>query len=110
VQNQWDASIKDFNRAIELAPTMAWAYHGRGTVLMKKGLMQQAIDDFNRSLELNPEIVWAYFNRGLAKVFLGKEDEAQTDLAKCLELRPDLKQEVAEKVELARHLRRMAKK
>jgi Tfp pilus assembly protein PilF len=54
--------------------------------------------------------VWAYFNRGLAKVFLGKEDEAQSDFAKCLELRPDLKQEVAEKVELARHLRRMAKK
>jgi tetratricopeptide (TPR) repeat protein len=86
---------------------MAWAYHGRGTVLMKKGLMQQAIDDFNRAVELNPEIVWSYFNRGLARVFLGKEEEAQADFAKCLELRPELKDEVAEKIELARHLRRI---
>jgi tetratricopeptide (TPR) repeat protein len=76
---------------------------------MKKGLMQQAIDDFNRAVELNPEIVWTYVNRGLAKVFLGKEEEAQVDFAKCLELRPDLKAEVAEKIELARYLRRMRK-
>jgi tetratricopeptide (TPR) repeat protein len=109
VLNEWDASIKDFNRAIQLSPTLSWAYFGRGTVLMKKGSMQEAIDDFSRALERNPEIVWAYFNRGLAKVFLGQEEAAQGDFAKCLELRPDLKDQVAEKTELARHLRRLGK-
>ena len=71
--------------------------------------VEEAIEDFNRALERNPEIVWAYFNRGLAKVFLGKEEEAQVDFAKCLELRPDLKDQVTEKIELARHLRRLGK-
>jgi hypothetical protein len=50
--------------------------------------------------------VWAYFNRGVAKVYLGNEADAQGDFDKCLQLKPELKNQVTEKVELARHLRR----
>ena len=107
--NNLDASLKDFNRAIELAPGMAWAYQGRGTVLMKKGRMQDAINDFNRALEINPDIVWAYLNRGLARVYLGNEAEAQIDFDKCLKLKPELKDQIAERIELGRHLRRVGK-
>jgi tetratricopeptide (TPR) repeat protein len=108
--NNFDDSIKDFTRAIEMEFSLiGWAYHGRGTTLMKKGLMQEAIIDFNKALELNSEIVWAYFNRGLAKVYLGNEAEAQADLDTVLKMQPDLRRQVVEKVALARYLRRTGK-
>jgi tetratricopeptide (TPR) repeat protein len=104
--NNLDESLKDFTRAIELKfPQIAWAYQGRGTTLMKKGLMQDAITDFNTALELNSEIIWAYFNRGLAKVYLGNEAEAQGDFETVLKMRPDLQEQLKQKVQLARFLR-----
>lgn len=108
--NNLDDSIKDFTRSIELGfPQIAWAYQGRGTTLMKQGLMQEAINDFNKALELNSEIIWGYFNRGLARVYLGQEAEAQTDFDMVLKMNPDLKRQIVEKVALARYLRRTGK-
>jgi tetratricopeptide (TPR) repeat protein len=64
--NNLDDSIKDFTRAIEMEfPQIAWAYQGRGTTLMKKGLMQEAINDFNKALELNSEIIWADWQKSI---------------------------------------------
>ena len=71
--------------------------------------MNEAISDFNRAVELNSEIVWAYLNRGLAKVYLGNEAEAQADFDRCLKTKPELKDQIAEKIALARHLRQTAK-
>ena len=84
---------------------MAWAYQGRGTVLMKKGQMERAIKDFTRAIEHSPDLVYAYFNRGLAQLYLGNEAAAQSDFDKCLKLKPDMKAELEDKIALARHLR-----
>jgi lipoprotein NlpI len=84
---------------------MAWAYQGLGTVLMKKGQMQSAIESFSRALELESKIVWAYFNRGLANVYLGNEAAAQGDFETVLTMRPDLKDQLKDKIQLARFLR-----
>ena len=86
---------------------MAWAYQGRGTALMLKGKMLEAIEDFNRVVELDPQIPWAYFNRGLAKVYLGRDSEAQTDFDECLRMRPEMKANLDARIDLARKLRRI---
>jgi tetratricopeptide (TPR) repeat protein len=86
---------------------MAWAYQGRGTVLMKQGRMQPAIQDFNHAIEHNPTIVWAYLNRGLAQLYLGNDAAAQKDFDLCLKLKPDVKAELEDKIGLAKHLRQM---
>ena len=88
---------------------MGWAYQGRGTALMYKGKMLEAIDDFTRAIEFDPQIAWAYFNRGLAKVYIGHESEAQKDFDESLRLRPDMKAKLAQRIQLARQLRRMGK-
>jgi tetratricopeptide (TPR) repeat protein len=103
--NNWDESVKDFDRALELRPTMGWAYQGRGTVLMKKGQMERAIKDFTKAIEQNPDLVWAYFNRGLAQLYLGNEAAAQSDFDTCLKLKPEVKKELEDRIGLARHLR-----
>jgi tetratricopeptide (TPR) repeat protein len=88
---------------------MAWAYQGRGTALMYKGQMLEAMQNFNRALKYDPELAWAYINRGLVKVFLGNESEAQKDFDEGLKLKPELKAELESKINLARHLRRLGK-
>jgi tetratricopeptide (TPR) repeat protein len=104
----FDSALADFNRAIELSPDMAWGYHGRGTTLMFQGKMLEAIDNFNRAIQLNPTIAFSWFNRGLAKVFLGNEAEAEPDFAQSLNLKPELKAEMERRIDLARHLRKIA--
>ena len=106
---EFDKAIADFERAIKLAPEMAWAYHGRGTAWMYKGVMMPAIVDYNRAIELDPKMAWSYLNRGLIWVFLGDESKAQKDFDECLRLRPELKAELDPRIDLARYLRRSGK-
>jgi tetratricopeptide (TPR) repeat protein len=103
----FDASMADFERAIKLAPNMAWAYQGRGTVLMCKGQMERAIESFDQAISLDPRLSWAYFNRAVSKIYLGQDPQA--DVAECLKLRPDLKSELETRLDLAKHLRRIAR-
>jgi len=79
-------------------------YQGRGTALMSKGRMDEAIADFSAALDRDPKIVWAYFNRGLALLVKGDDVRAQADFDRCLALRPDLKAELDRRAELARSL------
>ena len=44
---------------------------------------------------------------GDAKVYLGQESEAQKDFDESLRLRPDLKAQLEQRIDLARHLRRV---
>ena len=101
--------MKDFSRTIRLAPQMAGAYHGRGTALMFKGKMLEAMEDFTRALERDPQLAWAYCNRGLVKIYLGNESEAEKDFVECVKLKPELKAELETRINLARHLRRIGK-
>ncbi|HEX2270857.1 MAG TPA: hypothetical protein VHH35_15035, partial [Pyrinomonadaceae bacterium] len=106
---EFDTAIVDFERAIKLDPKMAWAYQGRGTAWMYKGYMENAIENFDKAIAHDPTIAWAYFNRAVSKVYLGQEAQANTDVVECLKLRPDLKSQLDHRIELARHLRRIAK-
>lgn len=49
-----DQALTDFNRAVELDPTLAQAYYERGLLHAKAGRNEQAIADYRKALEYNP--------------------------------------------------------
>ncbi len=49
-KNDMDRAIMDYNRALQLDPTMAVAYANRGLAYYKKRNLTQATDDFKRAL------------------------------------------------------------
>ena len=49
-------AIDDFNRAIELDPSIAWAYFNRGLVKVYLGDEAGAQKDFDECLRLKPEL------------------------------------------------------
>jgi tetratricopeptide (TPR) repeat protein len=69
--------------------------------------MERAIENFDQVIALDPTLAWAYFNRAVSKVYLGQD--AQPDVAECLKLRPDLKTQLEQRLDLAEHLRRIAR-
>ncbi|HEY3931223.1 MAG TPA: tetratricopeptide repeat protein [Verrucomicrobiae bacterium] len=60
-------ALEDYNRAIELKPTLASAYNNRGFVKRDKKDLNGALADFNKAIELKPDLTAAYNNRGLVK-------------------------------------------
>ena len=59
-----DTALYFFNRAIELDPTLAEAYEGRGSYYSQKAEKQKAIDDLNKSISLSPSNSPAYLILG----------------------------------------------
>ena len=65
----YDGAIENFNKAIELDSTMAFAYFRRGSTYNLKGMQTRAIEDLQKSIELGyPEaygnLGWTYFDIG----------------------------------------------
>jgi len=98
-------AIASFDRALELNPQLASAYHGRGNARMKRGEIVRAIADFTRALEINPDLSFVYMNRGLALMLQGKDADAQKDFERCVALDPVLKVELARRIEKVKQLR-----
>ena len=96
-------AIKKYDRAIELYPRFAQAYHLRGNAKNKLGRYLEAIEDYGKAIELNPDYADAYQHRGVARTFLGESENelgnvekaqrhyevAIEDCDKAIELNPD---------------------
>jgi tetratricopeptide (TPR) repeat protein len=95
---EFEKSLADLNKAIELKPDYAEAYLSRATAYMllpeKNGSATNydtlAKADFDKAIELNPKHYKSYFAR--AFFLLGKEKplikEGLADLAKAIEINP----------------------
>jgi tetratricopeptide (TPR) repeat protein len=59
--------VADYNQAINLSPSYAFAYNDRGIIKQRKGDLDEAMADYNRAIKINPEYAAAYRNRGNAK-------------------------------------------
>ncbi|MBO4773132.1 MAG: hypothetical protein J5595_11395 [Bacteroidales bacterium] len=79
-------AIFDFNRALELEPTMYEVYINRGTTYGKSGNFAKSIEDFNFYETVHPESPALYSNRGLAYNGLKDYDNALKNYEKCLEI------------------------
>ena len=88
-KGQYDAAIKDYDKAIELDPNYAEAYNNRGNALNRKGQGDAAIKDYDKALSLKPDDVRAYNNRGNALNVKGRYEAAIKDFDKALSLKSD---------------------
>lgn len=65
-EHKFDRARRHYNRALEINPQFATAYHHRAAANRNLGQIDCAINDSSRALELNSNYVEAYFTRGLA--------------------------------------------
>ena len=65
-EHKFDLALRHYNRALEINPQFATAYHHRAAANRNLGQIDRAINDSSRALELNSNYVEAYFTRGLA--------------------------------------------
>lgn len=88
-KGQYDQSIADYTRVIEINPRYAGAaYVSRGIAYCSKGEYDRAIGDCNKALEINPRCAEAYVSRGIAYYSKGEDDRAIEDYNKALEINP----------------------
>jgi len=86
--NDYQAALKDANKAIELAPANSVAYYHRGNIKYALKDYSGAIQDYNIESELNPNDVIIYCARGNAKKKLGDYLGALNDYNKSINVSP----------------------
>jgi tetratricopeptide (TPR) repeat protein len=79
---------RDYDKAIELAPDYASAYHNRGNLRRHLGRHGDAVADYNQALTLGMQsrAHLTYFARALSYNELGDKSAAVDDAARALEL------------------------
>ncbi|MBE9595184.1 MAG: tetratricopeptide repeat protein, partial [Proteobacteria bacterium] len=80
--NLHERAIEDYDKALELNPKYAMAYHNRGGAYANLKQYERAIEDYNKAIELNPNYAKAYGNRGIAYSEIGKYEESVRDMKK----------------------------
>lgn len=88
-----DEAEDDFHIAIRLDPGLGDPHVNLGSVLIKKGRLEEALVEINKGLELGssfPHI--GYYDRAVAEQRLGRYREAYYDYKKVLELEPSYSQ------------------
>ncbi len=88
IQN-WEKSLKDYTKALELNPRYPLALSNRGIVWGHLNQWDKAIQDYTQALKLKPNYPEAYVNRGIAYSELKNWQPALFDLNKALELEPE---------------------
>lgn len=98
----WKSALRDYDKAIEIAPDFISALTNRGSLKDENGDFEGAIDDYNNVLAMdNVDLEnkqMAYFNRGNSKFNLDDKSGACEDWKKAYELGADYaKQRLEEK-------------
>jgi serine/threonine-protein kinase len=86
----WEASEREFKRAIELNPHYAVAHHWYGSVLLSaQGRFDEALASERRALELEPMSLVVNSNLGFICYMAARFDEAIEHLQRTLEMDDD---------------------
>jgi tetratricopeptide (TPR) repeat protein len=88
VKGDYDRSIPDFNRAIELDPGYVSAYVNRGNAFLNTGNYDRAMADFAKALQLSPARTDAYLSCANAFIKLGELDKAFSYIDKIFKINP----------------------
>ncbi|HVO66138.1 MAG TPA: tetratricopeptide repeat protein, partial [Syntrophales bacterium] len=84
----YEETIKEFDKTIELEPGYAGAYYNRGCIYRECD-KQRAIRDFTKAIELKSDCAEAYNNRGSLYADVGDYQQAIRDFSKAIEMRPE---------------------
>lgn len=85
-EDNWEAAIDAYDKAIELSSDSANSYNNRGNAKRNLGRHEDALVDLDEAIRLNSNHAEAYNNRGVTKKTLGRLDEAREDYQKALTL------------------------
>jgi hypothetical protein len=90
-QGKYDSAVKEYTKAIKLAPQNADYYVNRGDAYYDMEEYDLAIADYTKAIELDPENASArlYSSRGVSYVLMGKYNLAIADFTKVIELDPN---------------------
>ena len=72
----YQKSIENFKRALELDPNYASAYNGLGAAYSKGGNVDGAIFCWEKAVELKPDFAFPLYNLGLAYLAKGNKQKA----------------------------------
>lgn len=84
----YEMAITEFNRAIEINPVYASAYHNIGNVYVQMGKIPEAIESYKKAIEIAPSL-WQS-NQNLAVLYYqeGNYQEAVGCLVKAISVNP----------------------
>ncbi len=85
---QWDAGLLEFDRALQVNPSLAEAWHLKGLFLGIRRRTTEAEESFKRASEFDPLSLVIQAHRALVPYFAGNFDEAQSRASAALELEP----------------------
>ena len=88
-QGKYEEAIASYDKAIELKPDYADAWHNKGVILGKQGKYEEEIASYDKAIELKPDDAEAWYNKGVALGEQGKHEEAIASYGKAIELKPD---------------------
>lgn len=84
----YNSSIDNYNKLINLLPSIADLYSDRGLCFHMAGEHKSAIEDFDKAVELEPENAYRYSCRAFIKDYYKDYQGALTDYNKAIELDP----------------------
>lgn len=87
-----DRAISCYQRAIQLQPNYANAYHNLGEVLSVQGKWEEAIATYRQAIEFNPNFEGSHYSLGKALASLNRGEEAIACYRRAIELNPNLAQ------------------
>ena len=82
------SALKDYNRALELAPDNAGIYYNRGVLFVTQENYDSALKDYNAALRIDPTYVAALSNRGRLYAFTHNNSAALADYSQAIRLEP----------------------
>ena len=87
--NNFEESVENFNKAIQLNPNFFEAYNNLGNSLMEFGKFKDAINKYESAIKLKPEYASAYNNLGGAWEDLGDFEKAIFNYSKAIKFNPE---------------------
>lgn len=90
IQEDYEAALADFNKAVELRPMDAVIVNTRGGFFAGYGKYEEALADFERAIQLDPNYASAYVNQANIFADMGEYEKAIADYNRALELKNDL--------------------
>jgi tetratricopeptide (TPR) repeat protein len=89
IKGQWEASLPEWKKAVELNPDDAKAEMGLGSALAQTGRPGEAIAHYQRAREIDPNDPRPYAQLGVTLARMGRFDDAIPNLEKALAINPE---------------------
>lgn len=92
--DHYDHAIREFQKAIQLAPDMAQAYDNLGLCYYRQNQNQLAIANYHKAIDLDQKSghsdAWPYLNLAVTERSLNRRSEAEAHLREAIRLDPGL--------------------